>query len=110
MAKGKDDKPSDEYVRALQEAWKESPANPARPKDDGEFSLDLPLTDDQRLELLEREYGVGEAGKLANSEASKLANSEAGKLGKSTLDGRRDPEKSAHRAVGREVATGHGVS
>ena len=26
------------------------------------------------------------------------------------LDGRRDPEKSAHRAVGREVATGHGVS
>jgi hypothetical protein len=26
------------------------------------------------------------------------------------LDGRRDPEKSAHRAVGREVATDHGVS
>jgi hypothetical protein len=26
------------------------------------------------------------------------------------LDGRREPEKLAHRAVGREVATGHGVS
>ena len=31
-------------------------------------------------------------------------------LGHWGLDGRRDPEKSAHRAVGREVATGHGVS
>ena len=29
---------------------------------------------------------------------------------RASLDGRRDPEKSAHRAVGREVATDHGVS